>query len=52
MNNDRATWFVFGLILVTVLSMYAPRIAGMLVILVVTVLAIETAGGMGHKKII
>lgn len=46
--TPKTYWFIFGLILVAVLGMYAPKIGGVLVLLVVTVLAIESA----NKKLL
>lgn len=46
--SPKTYWFVFGLIMVAVLGMYAPKIGGVLVLLVVTVLAIESA----NKKLL
>lgn len=36
-------WFVAGLVLVAILASYAPKLAGMFVILIATVLAIRAA---------
>lgn len=36
-------WFIAGLVLVALLSMYAPRIAGILVILIVVFIGVELA---------
>ncbi len=41
MNDSRTYWFVFGLVLVALLSQYAPKFAGALVVLVAIVLAIR-----------
>jgi hypothetical protein len=44
----RTQWFIAGLVLLVLLSMYAPRVAGALTILLVAVLAI----GAARKKLI
>lgn len=41
-------WFIAGLIIVALLAMYAPKIAGVLVLLVVAVLGIKAA----HKGLV
>lgn len=46
--SARTGWFIAGLILVSLLAMYAPRLAGIIVLLVVAVLAIEAA----NKKLV
>lgn len=41
--NAQAGWFIAGLVIVALLSMYAPRFAGGVVILLAVVLAIKSA---------
>lgn len=41
--DARTGWFIAGLIFVSLLSMYAPRIAGGIVVLLASVLAIRAA---------
>jgi len=41
--STQTAWFLTGLVLVALLSMYAPKLAGGVVILLVTVLAIKSA---------
>lgn len=41
MTSQQIAWFVVGLIFVALLSQYAPKFAGALVILVTIVLAIR-----------
>lgn len=41
--TEQTGWFIAGLVVVALLSMYAPKFAGVLVLLVVTVLAIKAA---------
>lgn len=41
-------WFVVGIVLLTLFAMYAPRLAGVFVILLVTALTVEA----GRKQLI
>lgn len=41
--SPRSVWFVAGLIILLIASQAAPRLAGLFVLLLVTVLAIELA---------
>jgi hypothetical protein len=46
--SNRTAWFIGGLLMLSLLAIYAPRVAGVVVILVVSVLAIELA----NKKLL
>lgn len=41
--SARTGWFIAGLVLVSLMSMYTPRLAGGVVILLAAVLAVEAA---------
>jgi len=43
MQNQNVPWFVAGLILLILLASYVPKVAGGIVILLVSVLAIRAA---------
>jgi hypothetical protein len=42
-GNAKTAWFVGGLVLLVLLASYTPKIAGGIVVLLVTVLALEIA---------
>lgn len=41
--SNQVQWFVAGLVLIVILGLYVPKLAGWLLILIATVLAIRIA---------